>query len=43
VTCDLLLTNATILTMDPRFTVHRASAVAIAGDSIVARMQETED
>jgi 5-methylthioadenosine/S-adenosylhomocysteine deaminase len=36
VTCDLLLTNATVLTMDPRFNVHRSSAVAITGDSIVA-------
>ena len=35
-TCDLLLTNARVLTMDPRFTVHRSSAVAIAGDSIAA-------
>jgi 5-methylthioadenosine/S-adenosylhomocysteine deaminase len=36
VACDLLLTNATVLTMDARFTVHRSSAVAIAGDSIAA-------
>jgi 5-methylthioadenosine/S-adenosylhomocysteine deaminase len=36
VTCDLLLTNATILTMDERFTMHRSGAVAISGDSIVA-------
>jgi 5-methylthioadenosine/S-adenosylhomocysteine deaminase len=35
-TCDLLLTNGLILTMDPQFTIHRAGAVAIAGDSIVA-------
>src|SRR6185295_18403120 len=35
-TCDLLLTNATVLTMDPQFTVHRSGAVAIAGDSIAA-------
>jgi len=42
VTCDLLLTNATILTMDPRFTVHHASAVAIAGDTIVAVGPEAE-
>ena len=34
--CDLLLTNATVLTMDEAFTVHAASSVAIAGDSIVA-------
>src|SRR5437867_994055 len=42
VTCDLLLTNATILTMDPRFTVHHASAVAITGDTIVAVGPEAE-
>src|SRR5256712_8064432 len=35
-TCDLLLTNAIVLTMDARFTLHRSSAVAIAGDSITA-------
>lgn len=35
-TCDLLLTNATILTMDETFTVHSAGSVAIAGDSIAA-------
>ncbi len=35
-TCDLLLTNAVVLTMDPQFTVYRASAVAVTGDSIVA-------
>jgi 5-methylthioadenosine/S-adenosylhomocysteine deaminase len=34
--CDLLLTNATVLTMDEQFTVHAGSAVAIDGDSIVA-------
>src|SRR5687768_15484335 len=34
--CDLLLTNATVLTMDERFTIHRQSGVAITGDSIVA-------
>ena len=34
--CDLLLTNATVLTMDPSFTVHVGGSVAIAGDSIVA-------
>jgi 5-methylthioadenosine/S-adenosylhomocysteine deaminase len=36
VTCDLLLTNALVLTMDEQFTIHRAGAVAITGDSIVA-------
>ena len=34
--CDLLLTNATVLTMDDRFTIHPNSAVAVAGDSLVA-------
>jgi 5-methylthioadenosine/S-adenosylhomocysteine deaminase len=34
--CDLLLTNATVITMDDRFTIHRASGVAITDDSIVA-------
>jgi 5-methylthioadenosine/S-adenosylhomocysteine deaminase len=35
-TCDLLLVNALVLTMDEHFTIHRGSAVAVAGDSIVA-------
>ncbi len=34
--CDLLLTNATILTMDEALTIHASGGVAIAGDSIVA-------
>src|SRR5947209_16595877 len=34
--CDLLLTNATVLTMDQKFTMYQAGRVAIAGDSIVA-------
>src|SRR2546430_6837110 len=34
--CDVLLTNAVVLTMDAQFTVHRAGAVAVAGDAIVA-------
>ena len=34
--CDLLLTNAHILTMDDRFTVHAAGAIAIDGQEIVA-------
>jgi 5-methylthioadenosine/S-adenosylhomocysteine deaminase len=34
--CDVLLTNATVLTMDERFTLHPSGSVAIAGDSIVA-------
>lgn len=35
-TCDRLLTNATVLTMDEGFTLHANSAIAISGDSIVA-------
>jgi len=35
-TCDLRLTNATVLTMARRFTIHRRSSVAITGDAIVA-------
>jgi 5-methylthioadenosine/S-adenosylhomocysteine deaminase len=34
--CDLILTNALVLTMDERFTVHAAGSIAIRGDSIVA-------
>jgi 5-methylthioadenosine/S-adenosylhomocysteine deaminase len=34
--CDLLLTNATVLTMDAAFAVHVGGSVAITGDSIVA-------
>src|SRR5947208_13573831 len=34
--CDLRLTNATVLTMDERFTVLRGGSIAIAGDAIVA-------
>src|SRR5688572_8329125 len=34
--CDLLLTNATIVTMDEQFTVHSDGGVAITGDSIVS-------
>src|SRR5436309_6613448 len=34
--CDILLTNAIVLTMDERFTVHRPGSVAIAGDTIRA-------
>src|SRR5688572_13540003 len=33
-TCDLLLTNAHVLTMDERFTAHRSGWVAITGDAI---------
>ena len=35
-TCDLLLTNAVILTMDVAYTVYPAGAVAISGHSIAA-------
>jgi len=35
-TCDLVLTNAIVLTMDERFTVHRPGSVAIAGDTVQA-------
>jgi 5-methylthioadenosine/S-adenosylhomocysteine deaminase len=34
--CDVLLADATVLTMDEQFTVHRGGAVAVTGDSIVA-------
>src|SRR5262245_55686848 len=34
--CDLLLTNAMVVTMDERFTLHANGIVAIQGDSIVA-------
>ena len=34
--CDLLLTNAHILTMDERFTVHASGSVAITGGAILA-------
>lgn len=34
--CDVLLTNATVLTMDEHFTRHDPGAVAITADSIVA-------
>src|SRR3954447_21620879 len=34
--CDLLLTNALVLTMDERFTIHQPGALAVSGDSIVA-------
>jgi 5-methylthioadenosine/S-adenosylhomocysteine deaminase len=33
--CDLLLTNAHVLTMDDRFTVHRGGAVAVSGAAIL--------
>jgi predicted amidohydrolase YtcJ len=34
--CDVLLTNAIVLTMDAQFTRHAQGGVAITGDSIVA-------
>lgn len=34
--CDLLLTNATVVTMDAEYTLHTPGAVAITGDKIVA-------
>ena len=34
--CSLLLTNATVLTMDDQFRVYPDSAVAVTNDSIVA-------
>ena len=34
--CDLLLTNALVVTMDDRFTIHRSAGVAVRGDSIAA-------
>ncbi len=34
--CDLLLTNATFITMDDRFTVHASGGLAVAGNSISA-------
>src|SRR5947208_314201 len=34
--CDVLLTNATVLTMDERFTKYESSGIAIAADTIAA-------
>jgi len=34
--CDLLLTNALIVTMDEQFTIHQRGGVAIAADAIVS-------
>src|SRR6267142_7141369 len=34
--CDLLLTNAHVLTMDERFTVHAGGSIAIGGATILA-------
>ena len=34
--CDVLLTDAIVLTMDDAFTVHNRGSVAVIGDSIAA-------
>ena len=34
--CDVLLTNATVLTLDREFTIHPSGGVAVTGDRIVA-------
>src|SRR5438034_1249901 len=34
--CDILFTNALVVTMDDDYSVHPASAVAVSGDRIVA-------
>ena len=34
--CDVLLTNATVLTMNDQFVIHAPGAVAVTADSIVA-------
>jgi len=34
--CDLLLTNALVVTMDEQFTIHPSGSVAISGSSILA-------
>src|SRR5262245_46068071 len=41
--CDLLLTNATVLTMDREFALHRTGYLAITGDSIVAVGADTPE
>ena len=41
--CDLLLTNALVLTMDEDFHVHPASSVAITGDRLEAVGPGAED
>src|SRR5690554_4901100 len=42
-TCDLLLTNAVILTLDDQFRVYPSGAVAITGDSLVAVGDDARD
>ncbi len=41
-TCDLLLTHATVLTMDNDYHLYEAGAVAVTGDSIVAVGEEAD-
>ena len=41
--CDILLTNATVLTLDERFTMYEGGAVAITGDAIAAVGPEALD
>jgi 5-methylthioadenosine/S-adenosylhomocysteine deaminase len=41
--CDVLLTDAIVLTMDEAFTVHNPGRVAVTGDSIVAVGPEALD
>jgi 5-methylthioadenosine/S-adenosylhomocysteine deaminase len=36
VSCDILLENATVLTMDAEFAIHQSSTIAVSDDSIVA-------
>jgi len=40
--CDLLLTNAHVVTMDDRFTVHAGGSIAVTGGAIVAVGQIAE-
>jgi 5-methylthioadenosine/S-adenosylhomocysteine deaminase len=40
--CDLLLTNATVVTMDAHFTIHRGGSIAISGDAIAAVGSEAD-
>jgi 5-methylthioadenosine/S-adenosylhomocysteine deaminase len=41
-TCDILLTNAVVLTMDHRFTRHNPGSVAITGDTLRALGPEAD-
>jgi len=41
-TCDLLLTNATVLTMDSHYRLYESGAVAVTGDSLVAVGSEAD-